>query len=310
MLRRGGHHEPFACVRPEFRPPPMVRRHRGARRAGPGHRGVQLRPAVQLQLRLQHRASRAQGRHLHDPGQLRLRRRRPGAELHAGRVAAAHRHARRPDELRQGGRRPGDEDRARPRDLHPHADQRRQDLPLPYPQGDQVLQRPDAQAQRLRPDLRAAVHRARADLVLLGPRRREQVQHQELRPVPGRGRRRLGLHPDAQPDRARSRAHGPAGAAVRLRGAGQHLAEADRQQRAAGHRSVHVEVVQPEHPGRAGPQPLLPRVERRRRSRRATRTRSSRSTACRSPTRSGRYRTARPTRSSTATRSRPTSSAS
>ena len=42
----------------------------------------------------------------------------------------------------------------------------------------------------------------------------------------------------------------------------QHLAEADRQQRAAGHRAVHVEVVQPQLPGRAGPQPVLPRLER------------------------------------------------
>jgi len=46
---------------------------------------------------------------------------------------------------------------------------------------------------------------------------------QTLKPsdfVPGRGRRRLGLHPDAQPDRARPRADGPALAAVRLRGPG------------------------------------------------------------------------------------------
>ena len=63
---------------------------------------------------------------------------------------------------------------------------------------------------------RAAVHRARPDLVLLRARRREQVQHQGLRPVPGRCRRRLGLHPDAQPDRARPRADGPALAPVRL----------------------------------------------------------------------------------------------
>ena len=69
------------------------------------------------------------------------------------------------------------------------------------------------------------------------------------------------------------------------RGAVQHLAEADRQQRAAGHRAVHVEVVQPEHRGGAGPQPVLQAVERGRPSRPATRTRSSRSTACRSPTR-------------------------
>ena len=152
-------------------------------------------------------------------------------------------------------------------------------------QRDQVLQRPDAQAQRLRHDVRAAVHRARPDLLLLRHRRREQVQHEGLRPLQGRGRQRLGLHADAQPDRAGPGADGPALAAVRLRGTGRHVAEADRQQRAAGHRAVHVEVVQPEHPGRAGPQPVLPRVERRGAAGRATRTRSSRSTGCRSPTR-------------------------
>ncbi len=231
ILRQGGPHE---TARRAFRPsraeilapapiPPSLRIVRGRRRPGradPDPGRVQLRLAVQLQFELGDGRGRAQGRHLHDPGQLRLRRRRPGAELHAAAVAAAHRHPRRPGRVRQGGRRAGFEDRARPRHLHPHADQRRQDLPVPYPQGDQVLQRPDAQAQRLRPDVRAAVHRARADLVLLGPDRRGQVQHQGLRPVQGRGRRRLGLHPDAQPDRARPRADGPALAAVRVRGAG------------------------------------------------------------------------------------------
>ena len=220
-----------------------------------------------------------------DPGQLQLRRGRPGAELHAAGVAAADRHPRRPDHLREGGRRGRDQDRARPGHLDPDAHQRRQDLRLPHPPRDQVLQRPGAQAERLRDDVRAPVHGARAYVVLLRHRRRERLLDQGLQPQQGRGRQRLRLHADHQPDRARPRAHGPAGAAVRVRGAGQHLAEAARQQRAAGHRAVHVEVVQPEHPGGAGPQPVLQAVERGRPSRPATRTRSSRSTASWSPTR-------------------------
>ena len=100
-----------------------------------------------------------------------------------------------------------------------------------------------------------------ADQLLLRHRRRERVLDQGLQPQQGRHRQRLRVHADDQPDRAGPRAHGPADAAVRLRGAGEHLAEADRQQRAAGHRPVHVEVVQPEHRGGAGPQPVLPRVE-------------------------------------------------
>ena len=104
--------------------PPSLRIVRGRRRAGradPDPGRVQLRLAVQLQFELGDGRGRAQGRHLHDPGQLRLRRRRPGAELHAAAVAAAHRHPRRPGRVRQGGRRAGCEDRARPRHLHPHA---------------------------------------------------------------------------------------------------------------------------------------------------------------------------------------------
>ena len=55
----------------------------------------------------------------------------------------------------------------------------------------------------------------------------------------------------------------PAGAAVRLRRAGEHVEEDHRQQRAPRHRPVHVEVVQPEQGSRARPQPVLQGVERR-----------------------------------------------
>ena len=121
--------------------------------------------------------------------------------------------------------------------------------------------------------------------LLLRHRRREQVQHQGLQPQQGRGRQRLGLHADAQPDHARPGADGPALAAVRLRGAGQHLAEADRQQRPAGHRAVHVEVVQPEHRRPCWSATRTSTCGTRKPSPPGTRTRSSRSTGCRSPTR-------------------------
>ena len=116
ILRQGGPHE---TARRAFRPsraeilapapiPPSLRIVRGRRRPGradPDPGRVQLRLAVQLQLELGDGRGRAQGRYLHDPGQLGLRRRRPGAELHAAAVAAAHRHPRRPGRVRQGGRR-------------------------------------------------------------------------------------------------------------------------------------------------------------------------------------------------------------
>jgi hypothetical protein len=52
-------HEPFARVRPAFRPPSMVRWRRRLGRAGHSRRRVQFQQPVQLQFRLQHRASRA-----------------------------------------------------------------------------------------------------------------------------------------------------------------------------------------------------------------------------------------------------------
>src|SRR6185437_2232593 len=107
ILRQGGPHE---TARRPFRPSPaeilapapipsslrIVRGRRRPGRADPDPGRVQLRLAVQLQFELGDGRGRAQGRHLHDPGQLGLRRRRPGAELHAAAVAAAHRHPRRP----------------------------------------------------------------------------------------------------------------------------------------------------------------------------------------------------------------------
>ncbi len=122
-------------------------------------------------------------------------------------------------------------------------------------------------------------------VVLLRHRRGGQVLHQGLRPQPGRRRGRLRVHADDQPDRRRPGVLRQAGAAVRLRGPGQHEQEADRQQRAAGHRAVHVAVLQPELAGGARPQPLLQACGARPPSRPGTRTRSSRSTARRSPMR-------------------------
>ena len=154
------------------------------------------------------------------------------------------------------------QDRARPGHGAPDADRRRQDLPVPHQDRDQVLQRPGHEAERLRQDVRAAVHRAGADHVLLRHRGRVRVQHQGMRPVQGRGRRRPEQHADLPPDGPGSRVHRQAGPAVRLRGPGQHVVQAHRQQRAARHRAVHVAVVQPQLRGRPGPQQVLPRLER------------------------------------------------
>ena len=49
-----------------------------------------------------------------------------------------------------------------------------------HPQGHQVLQRPGAEAERLRHDVRAAVHGAGPDVVLQRHRRRQQLQHEGL----------------------------------------------------------------------------------------------------------------------------------
>jgi hypothetical protein len=121
-----------------------------------------------------------QGRHVHDPRQLFLRRCRPSAELHAGGMAAPDQHPRRADAVQAGRRSRRDQDRSRPGHRVAHADGRRQDLRLPHPLRHPVLGRHHAQAERLCPRVHAAIHRSRPDVVLFRNRRRGQVQAKEV----------------------------------------------------------------------------------------------------------------------------------
>ena len=147
-----------------------------------------------------------------------------------------------------------------------------------------------------------------ANGVLRGHRRRAGVPEEleDVRHDAGRRGGRQREHRDHPPDRARPRVPRQAGAAVRVRRARQHLVEADRQQRAARYRPVHVAVVQPEQVRGARPQPVLQGVVGGGAARRQSRLdrREVRPAGDRRGDR-GRERPAR-TRCSPATRSRPT----
>ena len=188
--------------------------------------------------------TRPEGRHPDHPRERSVWCCRSGSELHGAAVGVSDRHARRPGAVRERGwpKRARRSCRTSP-EGDPAADRRRQDLHLPDPEGHQVLGRLHDEAERFRDHVRAPVHGAGPDVVLLGHRRRRQVHGQELRPLPGRGGRRQRLHAHDPPDGGRSGVPGQAGAAVRVCGSREHQPEADRQQRAAGHGPVHVAVV-------------------------------------------------------------------
>ena len=207
---------------------------------------------------------RAPGRHAQAAGQGRRRDDRPPRQLHAPVLAALPGHVRRPARVQEGGRRRGVRGRPGSGDHGAQPDQRRQDVGLHAPQGDQVLERQDGDDGRR--GRVAAAHlqgeQPHVRHVLRGHRRREGVHRQagHLHAEGGRERERERRNRDDQPDGARPRVQVQARGAARRHPPGERPAEGLGHEADPRDRPVHVLVVQPEPAADDGSQPALQAV--------------------------------------------------
>ncbi len=189
----------------------------------------------------------ASGRHVEAAREGGRRHDRSAGQLHAAVLAALPGELRRATRLQEGRWRRRLPGRPGSRPEPADADERRQDLGVQAPQGDQVLERQDRDADRRGGFVPADLQGQEPDLrrVLRRHRRRQGLPREagRLHAEGRRDRERQGGHGDVQPDRPGSGVQVPPGGTSRQHPAGEHAAEGRRHQADPQHGRLLLRVL-------------------------------------------------------------------